>query len=263
MFIYLGCLGLFFGLAAFAAVIFNDTYQGQTLGAEGPLDLKVFTEPNIKGEVNSHHLIDVPTIPASNNVFTAEYELPIEDIDANTVPDSNLLKDGFCYELTDIALSVDPWAFVNNLPNVNERGGRLGLAVDVFTVGVDGYKADRARLAWRCESFSSASPKRYEGPKDIVPTYLWPLSPFWEYLFDEFGCIVDIDNLDFEYDPVTLSEHFQTPILIYPDEGGVMVNSVWFRITFYRDLNNRVSKWIQTSDGVKVTFSGRYREIQD
>jgi len=156
---------------------------------------------------------------------------------------------------------VDPRAFWNRLGKRLGGHRRLGLIVDVLTKDSAGQTINkRARLTWRDEFFASSTPTVYKGPGDIVPYWTSPLSDDDPINDEEMGAKVDIDSLDFEFDPVTINEHFETPILIVDSPDGAQ-STVWYRVTFFQDLNGRGAKWVPMTEGVSVTFSGRYRDV--
>jgi len=72
-------------MAALAARI-GESYRGQTLGPGSDIDQRVFSEPSLHGQVNTHHLVDVPLFPSGQSTVQSDYKLPIVDTTATTLP---------------------------------------------------------------------------------------------------------------------------------------------------------------------------------
>lgn len=230
--IILVSIGAVLALTVWAAPAVLNVF-GQTLGMETEFGHKVFVEPNLMGQVNSHHQIDIPAGPFP---VVQSYDLKIDDLIGKTVPTSNDLNKQ-CYELTDISVAIDPRAFKNYLGLAYNQAyaGKIGLRVDVFTSnGSELSLNDRACVTWRCEGHAG-------------------------YITD--GC--HGSTYFFDADPVTFEKHFQTPILIAWEPTGT-VQYVHYRVTFIQETypsSFTFSSWeTGFEDGVNITFSGRFRK---
>lgn len=272
------CIGMLMVTVVVAAINLPDT--GQTLGTETALHTKVFTEPNILGEVNCHHKLTIPDFSSapinadSYKIISNDYNLEVRDLAFNNVPDSHNLGPN-CYQLTDMTLTIDPRAFENRLQQRLGGIGRIGVTVDVFTDNsTQSNPQDRARLSWRSEAYAISQPRLYNGYGEGEPvpvdnddyTVPGPVSGL-----NAAGVVNVIEAFEFECDPVTVSQHFETPIIIMPDPFH-NVKGVYFRVTFYQYENQHapnqvLSKWIVGTDPdfpnyITVTFSGRYRSTR-